>query len=88
MHRLQPLRSLRNTSIRANMSSYTTSSAASPFTKAVINSMRKLYPEALADKSFDNTGRKRVSTCGALISMLIVLLQSSWKHPSIPFADR
>ncbi|PGH26582.1 YbgI/family dinuclear metal center protein [Polytolypa hystricis UAMH7299] len=28
----------------------------SPFTKAVVNSMRKLYPEALADKSFDNTG--------------------------------
>ncbi|KAI9735944.1 MAG: hypothetical protein M1834_001410 [Cirrosporium novae-zelandiae] len=28
----------------------------SPFTRAVVNSMRKLYPEALADKSFDNTG--------------------------------
>ncbi|KAF7502992.1 hypothetical protein GJ744_004753 [Endocarpon pusillum] len=38
------------------MSSSTTSSAASPFTKAVVSSMRKLYPEALADKSFDNTG--------------------------------
>ncbi|KAL9625112.1 MAG: hypothetical protein Q9160_000841 [Pyrenula sp. 1 TL-2023] len=30
--------------------------AASPFTKAVVSSMRKLYPESLADKSFDNTG--------------------------------
>jgi dinuclear metal center YbgI/SA1388 family protein len=28
----------------------------SPFTQAVVNSMRKLYPEVLADKSFDNTG--------------------------------
>jgi len=27
-----------------------------PFTQAVVNSMRKLYPEVLADKSFDNTG--------------------------------
>ncbi|PLB36001.1 Nif3-like dinuclear metal center hexameric protein [Aspergillus candidus] len=30
--------------------------ASSPFTRAVVNSMRKLYPESLADKSFDNTG--------------------------------
>ncbi|KAL8928452.1 MAG: hypothetical protein Q9208_001685 [Pyrenodesmia sp. 3 TL-2023] len=37
------------------MSTYTTDKA-SPFTRAVISSMRKLYPEALADKSFDNTG--------------------------------
>lgn len=28
----------------------------SPFTTAVVSSMRQLYPEALADKSFDNTG--------------------------------
>ncbi|KAJ5232045.1 hypothetical protein N7468_005001 [Penicillium chermesinum] len=28
----------------------------SPFTRTVVSSMRKLYPEALADKSFDNTG--------------------------------
>ncbi|KAJ5972105.1 NGG1p interacting factor 3 NIF3 [Penicillium vulpinum] len=32
------------------------SSECSPFTNAVVSSMRKLYPEALADKSFDNTG--------------------------------
>ncbi|CAF9938834.1 MAG: NGG1 interacting factor [Alectoria fallacina] len=37
------------------MSTYTTDKA-SPFTRAVISSMRKLYPEALADQSFDNTG--------------------------------
>ncbi|KAL8711039.1 MAG: hypothetical protein Q9220_004420 [cf. Caloplaca sp. 1 TL-2023] len=37
------------------MSTYTTDKA-SPFSRAVISSMRKLYPEALADKSFDNTG--------------------------------
>ncbi|KKK27261.1 hypothetical protein P175DRAFT_0443725 [Aspergillus ochraceoroseus IBT 24754] len=28
----------------------------SPFTQAVVSSMRKIYPESLADKSFDNTG--------------------------------
>ncbi|KAL9121398.1 MAG: hypothetical protein Q9187_002050 [Circinaria calcarea] len=38
-----------------SMSTYTTDKA-SPFTRAVVDSMRKLYPEALADKSFDNTG--------------------------------
>lgn len=27
-----------------------------PYSRAVVNAMRKLYPEALADKSFDNTG--------------------------------
>ncbi|KAL9042761.1 MAG: hypothetical protein Q9180_000353 [Flavoplaca navasiana] len=37
------------------MSTYTTDRA-SPFTRAVVSSMRKLYPEALADQSFDNTG--------------------------------
>ncbi|KAF4300937.1 NGG1p interacting factor 3 NIF3 [Botryosphaeria dothidea] len=35
------------------MSSTVTSA---PFSRAVVNSMRKLYPEALADKSWDNTG--------------------------------
>ncbi|KAL5361347.1 GTP cyclohydrolase 1 type 2/Nif3 [Aspergillus floccosus] len=30
--------------------------SSSPFTRAVVNSMRKLYPESLAEKSFDNTG--------------------------------
>ncbi|KAL3479515.1 GTP cyclohydrolase 1 type 2/Nif3 [Aspergillus californicus] len=28
----------------------------SPFTQAVVSSMRKIYPESLAEKSFDNTG--------------------------------
>ncbi|KAI4233612.1 MAG: hypothetical protein LQ349_004310 [Xanthoria aureola] len=37
------------------MSTYTTDRA-SPFTRAVVSSMRRLYPEALADQSFDNTG--------------------------------
>ncbi|CAK1367331.1 unnamed protein product [Cercospora beticola] len=32
------------------------STMASPYSRAVVNAMRKLYPEALADKSFDNTG--------------------------------
>ena len=36
-------------------SSYTTDKA-SPFTRAVVSAVRKLYPENLADKSFDNTG--------------------------------
>ncbi|CAI7568524.1 unnamed protein product [Penicillium glandicola] len=31
-------------------------SECSPFTNVVVSSMKKLYPEALADKSFDNTG--------------------------------
>ncbi|KAJ9623950.1 hypothetical protein H2203_005396 [Taxawa tesnikishii (nom. ined.)] len=35
------------------MASNTTSA---PFSKAVVSAMRKLYPESLADKSFDNTG--------------------------------
>ncbi|THV73022.1 NGG1p interacting factor 3 [Aureobasidium pullulans] len=39
---------------RAIKMSSTTSSA--PFSKAVTGAMRKLYPEALADKSWDNTG--------------------------------
>ncbi|KAJ5404590.1 hypothetical protein N7509_004461 [Penicillium cosmopolitanum] len=30
--------------------------SSSPFTRSVVDSMRKIYPEALADKSFDNTG--------------------------------
>ncbi|KAL9087253.1 MAG: hypothetical protein Q9165_006747 [Trypethelium subeluteriae] len=30
--------------------------ATAPFSRAVINAMRKLYPEQLADKSWDNTG--------------------------------
>ncbi|KAK4539560.1 hypothetical protein LTR36_010837 [Oleoguttula mirabilis] len=29
---------------------------AAPYTRAVVSAMRKLYPEVLADKSFDNTG--------------------------------
>ncbi|KAG9243976.1 NIF3 NGG1 interactin-like proteing factor 3-like 1 [Calycina marina] len=29
---------------------------ASPFTSAVVGAIRRLYPESLADKSFDNTG--------------------------------
>ncbi|KAI5364053.1 Putative GTP cyclohydrolase 1 type 2/Nif3 [Septoria linicola] len=32
------------------------SAVASPYSRAVVNAMRRLYPEALADKSFDNTG--------------------------------
>ncbi|KAH7382934.1 NIF3 NGG1 interactin-like proteing factor 3-like 1 [Cadophora sp. MPI-SDFR-AT-0126] len=36
------------------MSSSTATS--SPFSNAVVGAMKKLYPEALADKSFDNTG--------------------------------
>lgn len=34
----------------------THSTVASPYSRAVVNAMRRLYPEALADKSFDNTG--------------------------------
>ncbi|KAL1632992.1 hypothetical protein SLS58_011275 [Diplodia intermedia] len=30
--------------------------ASAPFSRAVVHAMRKLYPEALADKSWDNTG--------------------------------
>ncbi|KAF2227687.1 GTP cyclohydrolase 1 type 2/Nif3 [Elsinoe ampelina] len=31
-------------------------STSSPFSRAVVSAMRRLYPESLADKSFDNTG--------------------------------
>ncbi|KAF2083766.1 NGG1p interacting factor 3 [Saccharata proteae CBS 121410] len=34
----------------------TSNMSLAPFSKAVVNAMRKLYPEALADKSWDNTG--------------------------------
>lgn len=37
----------------SSMASQTTSS---PFSRAVVSAMRKLYPESMADKSFDNTG--------------------------------
>ncbi|OJD10128.1 YbgI/family dinuclear metal center protein [Emergomyces pasteurianus Ep9510] len=43
---------LRNISIMASSNP----TSCSPFTRAVVNSMKKLYPEYLADKSFDNTG--------------------------------
>lgn len=32
------------------------STSSAPFSRAVVNAMKKLYPESLADKSFDNTG--------------------------------
>merc|ERR1711977_458696 len=34
----------------------TSAATSSPFSNAVVGAMRKLYPEALADKSCDNTG--------------------------------
>lgn len=43
-------------SVASRKMSTFTGSSSSPFTTAVVSSMRKLYPEALADKSFDNTG--------------------------------
>ncbi|KAE8365342.1 FAD binding domain-containing protein [Aspergillus caelatus] len=50
-----------NPLLRSSARLYSTMSAtlsptSSPFTKAVVSSMRKLYPETLADKSWDNTG--------------------------------
>ncbi|KAE8310206.1 FAD binding domain-containing protein [Aspergillus transmontanensis] len=50
-----------STLLRSSVRLYSTMSASlsptsSPFTKAVVSSMRKLYPETLADKSWDNTG--------------------------------
>lgn len=38
------------------ISAMSTTTKTSPFTLAAVNAMRKLYPESLADKSFDNTG--------------------------------
>lgn len=38
------------------MGTQSASSTSSPFTQAVVGAMRRLYPEHLADKSFDNTG--------------------------------
>jgi len=42
--------SLRRISIMAS------STTSSPFTKAVVSAIRNVYPEHLADHSFDNTG--------------------------------
>jgi len=58
------LRTLRTSTstVARNMSStwshtrVAASTSSSPFTRAVVDSMRALYPESLADKSFDNTG--------------------------------
>ena len=33
-----------------------THTTSSPFTRAAVTALRRLYPEELADKSFDNTG--------------------------------
>ena len=44
------------------MSSLPAMSATSPFTRAVVLSMRRLYPEALVNKYSDNTGRKSTLT--------------------------
>lgn len=38
------------------MAATTAAATISPFSRAVVNTMRRLFPEALADKSFDNTG--------------------------------
>ncbi|KOS40736.1 hypothetical protein ACN38_g8399 [Penicillium nordicum] len=59
------------------MSTPMRSSECSPFTNVVVSSMRKLYPEALADKSFDNTGllleapfdKSRIQTNSALLTI-------------------
>ena len=42
--------------LRRSFTSSSRSTMASPFTRAVVSSMRTLYPEVLADQSFDNTG--------------------------------
>lgn len=39
-----------------SFSTFSAHKMASPFSEAVVSSMRTLYPECLADKSFDNTG--------------------------------
>ncbi|KMP01744.1 NGG1p interacting factor 3 family protein [Coccidioides immitis RMSCC 3703] len=46
------IRTTLRTGIMASYRSYITS----PFSDAVVECMRRLYPESLADKSFDNTG--------------------------------
>ncbi|CEO59901.1 Putative NGG1p interacting factor 3 [Penicillium brasilianum] len=44
------------TAVRQFSTMALTTTTCSPFTQAIVSSMRRLYPEALADKSFDNTG--------------------------------
>ncbi|GES61041.1 NGG1p interacting factor 3 [Aspergillus terreus] len=56
----------------------------SPFTRAVVSSMRKLYPESLAEKSFDNTGRTLPGSQlpnEALLTAYAVLLEAPF-NPS------
>ncbi|EED17493.1 NGG1 interacting factor Nif3, putative [Talaromyces stipitatus ATCC 10500] len=51
------IRSILSNSVRSRWSSTMAQAPAiSPFSQAVVNTMRKLYPESLADKTFDNTG--------------------------------
>jgi len=38
------------------ISTMASSTTSSPFTKAVVSAIRNVYPEQLADHSFDNTG--------------------------------
>lgn len=38
------------------ISTMASSTTSSPFTKAVVSAIRNVYPEHLADHSFDNTG--------------------------------
>lgn len=49
-----------------------------PYTRAVVSAMRKLYPEALADKSFDNTG------CIAFAWLRLYSLSDSAQYYSKP----
>ena len=56
--RVQPSTSLPSLPLRRNMNFQSRSYPypVSPFTRTVISCMRQLYPDCLADKSFDNTG--------------------------------
>jgi len=40
----------------ATVRTMASASVSSPFTNVVVRAVRKIYPEALADSSFDNTG--------------------------------
>ncbi|CAG8954885.1 hypothetical protein HYFRA_00008573 [Hymenoscyphus fraxineus] len=46
----------RNIGLNAKMETGNVKPKVAPFTRAVVAAMRRVYPEALADKSFDNTG--------------------------------
>ena len=59
-----------------------------PFSRAVFRAMRSLYPEELAEKSWDNTGRMSSPLLLDISCWYNCHLQFWWKHHLIHCGDR